>query len=180
MVGADMRAGPTVLLDDATPGAENLLRFRDARSVVCARDIEDLPRALAALESARAGGRHLAGYFSYELGYALDPRLQVLRRPAARLPLLWFAEFNSAERFDGSDAARALGSRVQGRAYAGPLAHEWNENDYGERFHAVQQLIRAGDIYQANLTFRSRFAFVGDAIALYLRLRERSLAPYGA
>src|SRR6202012_1668640 len=34
--------------------------------------------------------------------------------------------------------------------------------------------------YQANLSFRSRFAVVGDPMALYLKLRERSAAAHGA
>ncbi len=36
------------------------------------------------------------------------------------------------------------------------------------------------DIYQANLSFRARFAFAGDPLALYLRLRDRAQAAHGA
>lgn len=178
--GTDMRPSPVVFLDDATPGAERLLGFHEARHVISAATRGEVPAALAALESARARGRHLAGYFSYELGHALEPRLGRLGARRADLPFLWFAEFDRVERFEGADVARQLSSRVGGRAYAGALLHEWNEDDYGHRFRLVQNLIRAGDIYQTNLTFRSRFAFVGDPLALYLSLRERSLASCGA
>src|SRR6202012_814777 len=71
-------------------------------------------------------------------------------------------------------------AHVVGRAYRGPLAHEWNAVDYASRFAQVHELIDSGDIYQANLSFRSRFAAVGDPMALYLKLRDRSAAAHGA
>ena len=60
------------------------------------------------------------------------------------------------------------------RAYAGPLRYEWNEAAYGARFARVKDYIASGDIYQANLSFRARFAFMGDARALYEQLRAAS------
>ena len=71
-------------------------------------------------------------------------------------------------------------SLPRGRAYASPLVHEWSREDYRAHFGRVRALIEAGDIYQANLTFRSRFAFTGDALAFYRDLRARSLASCGA
>src|SRR5262249_10575600 len=68
----------------------------------------------------------------------------------------------------------------RGRAYAGPLTHEWNAQDYAARFRRVHTLIQAGDIYQANLSFRSRFCFVGDPSALYTDLRSEARAPHCA
>src|SRR6202012_5015472 len=42
------------------------------------------------------------------------------------------------------------------------------------------EAIAAGDIYQANLSFRAGFAFAGDALALYEHLRTASAAPHCA
>ena len=58
-----------------------------------------------------------------------------------------------------------------GRAYAGPLRPEWDEAAYASRFARVKDYIAAGDIYQANLSFRARFAFAGEPLALYEQLR---------
>jgi para-aminobenzoate synthetase/4-amino-4-deoxychorismate lyase len=44
----------------------------------------------------------------------------------------------------------------------------------------VIELIRAGDIYQANLTFRAGVPFIGDPLALYAAVRERAQAGWGA
>src|SRR3546814_5675318 len=52
--------------------------------------------------------------------------------------------------------------------------------DYEARLARVLDYIRAGDIYQANLTFAAEVAIVGDPIALYARLRGQARAHYGA
>jgi aminodeoxychorismate synthase component I len=116
----------------------------------------------------------VAGYFSYELGYLLEPKLCGLLPSRRSVPLLWFGVFDRAEACD----ARVLESA--GRAYAGPLRHEWDAEAYGERFRHVHDYVAAGDIYQANLSFRARFAFAGDPLALYRQLRARSAAAHGA
>ena len=159
-----------ILLDDSG----RLRRYSRPRAIIAAHEIGEVPEALAAIERALGEGRHVAGYFSYELGYALEKKLQPLMPRERRVPLLQFGVFDDAEFCDTS----ALGQG--GRAYAGPLRHEWNEVEYTTRFTRVHEAICAGDIYQANLSFRSRFAFLGDPRALYLKLREKSSAAHGA
>jgi para-aminobenzoate synthetase / 4-amino-4-deoxychorismate lyase len=165
---------PTVLLDDATPGAERLLAFSAPQTVIEARSAAEVGSALAAIEAALAAGKHVAGWFGYELGYVLEPHLAPLQRPGQGAPLLWLGVFDKPV-----PVSRAALS-APGRAYAGPLRHEWDETAYGRRFARTHDYIEAGDIYQANLSFRSRFAFAGDPFALYLRLRDRALSPHGA
>ncbi len=66
------------------------------------------------------------------------------------------------------------------RAHAGPLQFEWNDADYDQRFRRLHEFIAAGDLYQANLTFRAGFSFVGDARTLYRALRRHSAAGHCA
>jgi len=170
---------PSVFLDDASPGREHLSRFGGFREAIVAKEPAEVPAALADVEKARRDGFHVAGYFSYELGYLLEPKLAP-RLPARRdVPLLWLGVFENMETVDGR-VADVLAADVRGRAYAGPLRHEWSEEEYQTRFDRVHRYIAEGDIYQANLSFRSRFNFAGDPLALYLKLRERSKAAYGA
>ena len=150
-------------------GKDGRLVFAAPRAIVRADGPEQVPQALAALEAARAAGKWLAGYFSYELGYVLEKRL-VPRLPAGA-PLMLFGVYDPP-----SDTVPP----VAGRAYAGPLMPEWDAVAYGGRFAAVKEAIAAGDIYQANLSFRAGFAFVGDPRALYEQLRMASQAPYCA
>ena len=138
--------------------------FAAPRQVIRADRGDEVPVALAAAEAALAQGRYVAGWLSYELGYVLEPRLTGLEPGSAPLLRLGI--------FDGPGDVPA----VAGRAYAGPLTPEWNATEYGTRFKAVKDYIAAGDIYQANLSFRARFPFLGEPRALY----EQLLAASGA
>lgn len=142
------------------------LAFQAPRRVISADRADEVPAALASIAAALADGEHVAGWLGYELGYALEPKL----RPCLPegLPLLRLGVF------DAPCAAPA----PLGRAYAGPLLHDWDEAAYLARFDQVKDLIAAGDIYQANLSYRARFAFAGDALALYERLRAAARAPW--
>ncbi len=151
-----------VILDD---GPRRV--FSAPLGIIRADGPSEVPAALAAIGAALAQGRHVAGWLSYELGYALEPRLE----PPVPAPLLRLGVFQAP----GSQAPG-----LQGRAYAGPLRDEWDEAAYGTRFVRVKDFIAAGDIYQANLSFRARFAFLGDALALYEDLRAASAAPHCA
>lgn len=171
---------PHVLIDDARPGQESLRRYRKPLGVIAAWAPEEVPGALSRLEEVVRSGRHAAGYFSYELGYVLEPRLALLLPASRQVPLLWFGVFESVETLSGTAVRATLRDNVTGRGYAGALVHEWSRDEYGARYGRVHDYIEAGDIYQANLSFRSRFAFHGDALALYLTLREQSAAAHGA
>ncbi|HEY1710098.1 MAG TPA: aminodeoxychorismate synthase component I [Rhizomicrobium sp.] len=169
-----------VLIDDATPALERLLAFQQPSQIVRADESKEVEPALTQIEAALAAGWHVAGYFSYELGLLLEPRLRSRLPDTRPMPLLWFGVFDAPEVYAGADAARFLEAHVKGRGYAGPLRHEWGATAYNERFARVHRYIADGDIYQANLSFRSRFAFAGDAMALYRDLRSRSAAAHGA
>ncbi len=140
--------------------------FQAPLRVIAADTAAQVPAALAAVTAALAEGRHVAGWLGYELGYALESRLLPLLPDG--VPLLRLGVFD----------APCAPPVPTGRAYAGPLAHDWDEAAYLARFTEVKALIAAGDIYQANLSYRARFAFAGDALALYERLRNASSAPW--
>jgi para-aminobenzoate synthetase/4-amino-4-deoxychorismate lyase len=167
---------PVLLLEDARPSFGSTRLFRAPLAEIEARKQDQVPAALDAVEHALASGHHVAGYFSYELGYLFEPRLAPLIWPERSVPLLWFGVFERPEEIDSN----ALWDAPRGRAYAGALAFEWTEAAYAERFHRLHTLITAGDLYQANLTMRARFGFAGDAYALYCDLKAQSRAGHCA
>ncbi|HKQ43955.1 MAG TPA: aminodeoxychorismate synthase component I [Rhizomicrobium sp.] len=152
-----------VILDD---GPRRV--FCDPLEVIRADTAAQVPAALARVEAVLAQGRHVAGWLAYELGHALEPRLTAQQAPG---PLLRLGVF-------GAPVGEA--SPARGRAYAGPLRLEWDEAAYGRRFSQAKDYIAAGDIYQANLSFRARFAFLGTPYALYEGLRVQSGAAHCA
>ena len=132
---------------------------------------EGVPAALAGLDSARADGAWLAGYASYELGYALEPRLAPLMPARRRLPLLCFGVY---------DAPVPAADFPQGRASLSDLAPGWDEARYSKAFRTVHDYIGAGDIYQANLTFPLTAQATGNPAALYAALAAIQPVRFGA
>ena len=166
----------SVLLDCADGGANDLLLFGQPREIIQTSNPLELSRTFARLEQARAAGFHLAGWFSYELGYLIQPHQRPLYEHNFRLglPLFWFGVFDPPQRLPRSVFSATT------RAYAGPLSWEWNAKEYRSAFVRVLRLIREGDIYQANLTFHSYFYFVGDPFSLWLGLRDEAAVRHGA
>jgi aminodeoxychorismate synthase component I len=175
--GAD---APFVLLDDASPdGAGRALLFREPVEIVRADRLDAVLPALARIEAATAAGRHAAGYMSYAAGHAFEPRLAVHGpREGDAGPLLWFGLFDAVASVP-RDAVPAL-LPPPDRAVVGPIAPLISRADYDRAIATVLDYIRAGDIYQANLTFPARVPITGDPLAAYAAIRPRAAAGYGA
>ncbi|MET0372039.1 MAG: aminodeoxychorismate synthase component I [Sphingobium sp.] len=171
------------LFDDArVHGAAPARLYRDPVDIIVARRIKEVQPALDRLADAREQGLHAAGFLSYEAGLALDDRphalIRAMRPPApGDIPLLWFGLFEGVRPID-ADAVAALLPDPGGASVAPPRPLI-GRADYEAAFAHVQELIRAGDIYQVNLTFQCEVDFTGDPVALYAALRARARAGYG-
>ena len=174
---------PLVLLDDARAnGAADALAFSDPVETFVAHAPEDVDAVLAAADAARRDqGKHLAGYFAYEAGLALEPRLAPLAdaRSGANGPLVWLGLFDTPERIAAQDVPAWLTARSEGDATLGPLDPQLSQGGYTQAFARLQEAISDGDIYQANLTFPFAGGFTGDPLALYSALRPAAQAGYG-
>ena len=175
---------PFVLLDDArADGASDAQLFEDPRAVFVARRPEEVLPVLEAADAARRqGGGTLAGYLAYEAGLALEPRLAPLAeaRSGAIGPLVWFGLFDSATRLPAGEVPGWLEQRG-GRQSAsiGPLMPQVSVGAYLDNFATLNEAIRAGDIYQANLTLPLEGPAQGDPVALYAAIRPSAKAGYG-
>ena len=173
---------PFVLLDDARAGSIKPARlYRDAREIVCADRLEDVVPALERLRSARTSGLHAAGYIAYEAGYALEPRLAALEPcgQADGAPLLWFGLFECDEEIAREDIPNLFPGMTH-PIDSGVLEPLIARADYDVAFHGVQEKIRAGDIYQVNLTFPCHVGIGDDPAAFYGAVRSRAAAGHGA
>ncbi len=161
---------PFVLLD----GAEPRRLYRNPVRVVVATTVDAVRPALATIRAAVADGLQAAGYLAYEAGAAL-----VQKAPANdAAPLLWFGLFDGHETLADDQVAALLPDPAG--AWARAPVPRIVQDDYDAALATVLDYIRAGDIYQANLTFRTDIAFLGDPLALYARLRRVAGAGYGA
>ncbi len=174
---------PFILLDDArSSGASDARLYTGPLAMVVARRTEEIVPAMERLEALRAEGHELAGYFAYEAGLALEPRLAPLtaEKSGAAGPLLWFGAFSGHQPIAADDVPDWLASHAQGQsASVGPLTPQLSPGGYTTAFTAVQGAISAGDIYQANLTFPLAGSWRGDPLALYAAIRPAASAGYG-
>lgn len=164
-------AAPFVLLHDARAGLDRARLYRAPRRVLAAHRPADVPALLAAI---RAWPGAAAGFLSYGAGAAFEPAAE--GEPASPTPLAWFGLFDGHEEIE--DVAALLPDPAG--AWTGAPAPEASRADYRTMFDAAQALIRAGDLYQLNLTFRARVPFLGDPLALYAGLRRASAAGWSA
>ncbi len=170
-------APPFVLLDDArTTGAASARLYTDPVEIVTTRRAGEVVTALEALRTATRGGLHAAGYLAYEAGAALEPKLAGTTSGDA--PLLWFGLFRGYLEIAPDDVTAMLPDAAGG--WLGTPVPDVSRHAYEAQLARVKALIEAGDIYQANLTFRTTVATAGHPLALYAGLRARSANPYGA
>lgn len=175
-----MTASPYVLLDDSlTPGGRSLL-YTEAERIVAAYTPDQVEGALDEVEAGLARGLHAAGFFAYELGYCLEPKLKHLVPSGGRVPLFWLGLFGAPQPFDDAGTRAWLESRSAGKAAISGLDLSWTREHYDRAFAKVQDYIAAGDVYQINLTLKYQFAFAGDPVALYAALRRKQRVAYGA
>jgi len=164
-----------VLLDNSTSLEAVSELFENPVEIIRADSPEEVDVALSALTAALARGLHAAGFFSYELGYLLEPRLVSLLPRERKMPLLWFGLYTGPRELTGAEVQDWLNEEAIGNPTLGELAHSWDSVSYLKRFEKVQNNIRSGDIYQLNLTFKAKFNLQGSPLALYrdLRLKQR-------
>nr|WP_281502694.1 aminodeoxychorismate synthase component I [Aliiroseovarius sp. F47248L] len=146
-------------------------QFTTPRRLIVAHEVQEVAPALAELDRARDDGAWLAGFASYELGYALEPRLMPLMPANRRLPLMQFGVYDDP---CVPDAVAA------GPAHLSELTPDWAEDRYGAAFQQVHDYICAGDIYQANLTFPIRGRASGSHHAIYAALMHTQPVRFGA
>ncbi|KGB52139.1 Para-aminobenzoate synthase, component I [Sphingopyxis sp. LC81] len=170
---------PFVLLDDArAEGAAAARLFACPVEVLTAHSAAEVPALLSALEAAQARGLHAAGYLTYEAGKALAPAWRgAVDAETGDAPLGWFGLFDTVRRIDADKVADLLPDPAS--AWIGKVAPRVARADYLAAVEAVLGLIRAGDIYQANFTFRADVPVRGNPLAVHARLRRTARAGYG-
>ncbi len=165
-----------ILVEHGPDGAPAL--FDGADQVIVAWEPADVAKALAEAEAARAAGGWLAGAISYEVGYALEPRLAGLM-PLDRLgPLIVLGVYNGPVAADG--VLRRMASEGAETAMTAPTPLV-SRDAYDAAMARVLDHIAAGDCYQVNLTFPMTARLIrGTPMGLYGALRRTGPVGHGA
>jgi para-aminobenzoate synthetase / 4-amino-4-deoxychorismate lyase len=171
------RLSKYVLLDDARGHKAVPARlYRNPVAELTADSIADVPVLLSALRKAQRGGLHAAGYLHYAAGYALEPKLAPLAANNAGR-VAWFGLYDGYDSIEPNAVPDML-PNPRG-AYLGPIKPDLSPSEYAAKIARLLDYIQAGDIYQANMTFRASAVAHGHPAALYARMRPRAGAGYG-
>ena len=169
---------PFILLDDArVVGAARARLFHDPVAVLTAEGPADIPALLNDLRAARGRRLHAAGYIAYDAGTGFANAARTPREGGVIAPAAWFGLFEHIQRIEADAVADLLPDPAGG--WLGALEPRVTRADYDAMIARVLDLIRAGDIYQANLTFAADVPVAGNPLAVYARLRSTARAGYG-
>ncbi len=166
---------PFVLLQDDVAGVRRL--FSEPIKIITAYTADELETAFQEIEEAKRAGKWLAGYFSYEAGYALEDKMLPLLAKRSSFPLVQIGVFNDVDIGSFAPAERANPAPVAPLKNAKP---RWTRDQYEVRFDRLKKHIAYGDCYQANLTFPIEAKWEGDPITLFHTLTERQPVRHGA
>ncbi len=168
-----MLSAPYILFRDDFAGSEVL--FDQPRKIIVAEKAEEFFPALEAAQKAREQGKWLAGYFSYEAGYLLEPKLRPIIPEDRRTPLMVMGVFDGP-----SEAPLPQDRRPHTNGPIFGVRETWSFEDYQKRFDRVHRHLRQGDCYQANLTFPVEAKWTGDPLSAFDALAARQAVKYGA
>ena len=166
-----------LLFDDARDGGAPCRLYEAPVGEIVAHQIDDIASALAKLRAAVASGHHVAGWMSYDAGYALEPKLRVAARRLGATPLLWFGLFESYRILDEAERAAFLGDPAA--AWLGQPRPRIERASYLAAAAQVKEHLFAGEFYQTNLTFGCDVALSGHPLAAYAQMRARSNSGWG-
>lgn len=163
------REARIVLRDDA----QNCwLHFTALHEVVSVFRSDEVCAAIQHVTAAvEHDGLHAAGFIAYEAASAFDPSLPAKDDPA--FPLLWFGLFEPPRVTSAPPPADGI-----------DLPAAWRSSITREEHYRCVQTIRArisaGDVYQANFTYRLRAATTAAPWDLFVHLLGEQAPPYAA
>lgn len=141
------------------------------------------------------------GYLNYEFLESLE-NIRLRKKPGVNIPVLYFAFYRDlivydyrAKRYILIASSKDHLNRLQGFVKPNPLPRtggerekfalkkfrpEMKRGEFCRMVERVKEYIRAGDIYQANLSQRFSFEFTGQPEHLYEKLRQINPSPFSS
>jgi para-aminobenzoate synthetase/4-amino-4-deoxychorismate lyase len=147
--------------------------FRAPGEVITARRPAEVPTAVERLEQALAAGYAVAGFLAYEAAPAFDRHFRVIAPPDAE-PSVCFAIYRQAPAIIELPLVNDFKPDIN-------FTPELTRAAYTQALTAIRDRLIAGDIYQANFTFRCHCAASPEEPErLFLSLCSRHPVPYAA
>jgi para-aminobenzoate synthetase/4-amino-4-deoxychorismate lyase len=148
------------------------LAFDHPARIITCHEPQKLKFAFNEVERALDRGLTVAGFLSYEAGYAFEPKFDF--KKASGFPLVHFGCYEQpAKNFDLSPASPDPLNITD-------LSINMTREEYDANINRIRDYIAAGDVYQITYCLKTRFGFRGDPIQLYRTLLREQPVPYAS
>lgn len=170
-----------VLDNNKNGGEKQSYVFFDPIEFLVAQAPEDVDAKLADIERHLTLGHHAVGYFSYELGHALNPRIHDGLPRDRSVPLFCVGIYEHRIEVSDDLLEQALTHLTAlDDACITNCQLNMSKEQYLDRLGKVKRHIFDGDTYQTNYTLKYKFNYAGSTLKLYSELRHRQQVEYGA
>jgi para-aminobenzoate synthetase/4-amino-4-deoxychorismate lyase len=148
------------------------LYFEHPAEIISCYHPAEIKKSFLTIESFLKKGFCVAGFLSYEAGYAFEEKLRVDKY--YDFPLLYM----------GCYKAYSGRSCLHGNARNPYAMHELTINTSQEKYSRdiadIRRYISCGDVYQITYCIKMRFGWDQDAFSLYRVLQRKQPVPYAA
>ena len=162
---------------------KNPLLFSDPVEIICCDRLDEIKNCFEKMEDAISNGFYLAGFLSYEAGYAFEESLW--ENKSYDFPVLQFGVYTSplsppkADSFP-SPSSMERGAESRFRSGRGGVRSNTSYDAYSQNINAIKSYIEAGDTYQITYCLKYKFDYDGDPYSLYCKLKKEQPIPYPA
>lgn len=148
------------------------LFFDHPVSIISCYSFENVSRAFEQIEEALAQGLHVAGFFSYELGYAFEE--QFSSYPLNGFPLIQAGCYKKPQQQKDQLVSNSDSCNVRN------IRFNISKERYCKHIDIIRSYLEAGDVYQITYCLKILFDFDGTAFDLYKKLFAVQPVPYAA
>jgi para-aminobenzoate synthetase / 4-amino-4-deoxychorismate lyase len=170
----------SVLLETArasTDSASSYL-FLHPERILTAETISDIPDLFVQIDQALAEGLYVAGYLSYEAGYAFESSLHALAPDAGSLG--WFGVYREPQIFDHRSGQSTVSQAEELISPSTEVVLDLAAPEYLRRVQEIRRFIEAGDTYQANLTTSAHWSTALPPLGLYQSILREQPVEFAA
>ena len=148
------------------------LYFNNPVSVIVCSCFKDVAPAFEKIEEALARGLYVAGFFSYELGYAFEDKFSSYQ--LNRFPLIQAGCYKKPQPYKDQLFADDHAGTIKN------LRFNISQEKYFEHIDIIRSYLQSGDVYQITYCLKILFDFKGNAFDLYKKLFDVQPVPYAA
>jgi para-aminobenzoate synthetase/4-amino-4-deoxychorismate lyase len=171
-----------ILLDDAqsTSTQPTSRLYSNPINYLSANTPDEIEPTLKSIQQHLSSQKYVVANFSYELG----EYFQGLTPKKSSTPWIEAWVFDSVEKLSKLEVDEWLKNN-QAKQYAVPsgvtgLESNVQAKEFESKIKHIHELIRCGDTYQVNYTYRIKGKAYGDPLLIYGLLREKQPGPFGA